>query len=259
MGMRLSIFRFFTVLFVSLQFMCCRDFLPSRYVLGFPQLPEPWVSLLGEPHWRIEWLNPDGKKQITDILPCSSIEIELPVTWTNPVTAWPYWPHCNLYHGLFKPAGALFPFDVTDERLCLSWEAGPDTVFYWELALANDQNSSKMPAYFDWPRFRELFNSETLNEAVRNDPWLINWRYVAEKTINSNFDQRRLVPETTKEASIPVPTGLWYGSSPFSDPLYFAEDETPAFPIRSGINVWISAEGILKCNGNTWVFSGVGR
>ena len=257
--MRLFIFRFFTVFFVSLQFVCCRDFTPSMYVLEFPHLPDSWVTLLGEPHWRIEWLNPDGKKQITDILPGNSMEIELPTTWTNPVTAWPYWPDRSLYQGLFKPAGALFPFDVSGDRLYLSWEAGPDTVFYWELALANDQKSSKMPAYFDWPRFRKLFNSAALNEAVRNDPWLVDWHSVAEKTISSNFDQRRLVPETTEKAVFPVPASVWYGSSPFSDPLYFTEDETPAFPIRSGINVWISAEGILKCNGKIWVFMEAGR
>ncbi|MCL2243519.1 MAG: hypothetical protein FWC03_03510 [Treponema sp.] len=253
--MRKLNYKFFTVLFVSLQFICCGDLTPSRYILEFPAPPEHWVSLLGEPHWHLEWLDPGGHKQITEILPCGSIEIELPVTWTNPVTAWPYWPDRNLYQGLFKPAGALFPFDVMDNRLCLSWENGKDAVFYWELTLANDQNSPKMPAYYDWPRFRRLFSSTALNEAVRIDPWSADWRFIAEKTINSNFDQRRLVPESVEETPIPVPAGLWYGSSPFSEPLYFEEDEQPVFPVRSGINVWISADGILRCNGKAWIFN----
>ena len=254
MGMRSLFFRLFTVFFMSLQFICCRDIIPSGYILEFPQPPESWVSILGEPHWRLEWLDPDGNKQITDILPGGGLEIELPVTWANPVTAWPYWPDRNLYHGIFKPAGALFPFDVSGDCLRLSWNAGKDSVFYWELTLANEENNSKMPAYFDWPRFRGLFNPETLNEAVCNDPWLPDWRSIAQKTINSSFDKRRLVPETTESLSIPVPTGVWYGTSPFTEPLHFTEDEIPAFPIRSGINVWVSVLGILQCNGKTWVF-----
>ena len=240
---------------MSLLLFCCRDILPSGYILEFPRPPDIWVSLLGEPHWRIEWYSPDGKRRIADILPGKSMEVELPVTWTNPVTAWPYWPDHNLYQGLFKPAGALFPFDVTEDRLRLSWNAGADTEFYRELALANNQNNSKMPAYFDWQRFRRLFNSQAINEAVRNDPWLADWRTIAEKTISSNFDQRRLVPEKTESMPISVPAGVWYGTSPFSEPLYFTEDETPVFPIRSGINVWVSAEGILRCNGNIWIYN----
>ena len=254
MGMRLFIFRFFTVLFMSLQFICCRDFTSPVYVLEFPQLPEFWVTFLGEPHWRVEWLNSDGRKQIADILSGSSMEIELPNTWTNPVTAWPYWPDRSLYQGVFKPAGALFPFDAAKDRLRLSWKGGLDTVFYWELALANMEKSSKLPAYFDWPRFRELLNSETLNEAVRYDPWLADWRSIAEKTMSSNFDQRRLVPETAEFLPISVPAGIWYSSSPFSEPLRFSEEELPAFPVRSGINVWVSSDGILRCNGKAWVF-----
>jgi len=253
--MKLFIFRLFTLFVVSVSLLCCRDFSPSSYVLEFPRAPDPWITLLGEPHWRLEWLDPGGYRQITDILPGSSIEIELPTTWANAVTAWPYWPDHNLFPGLFKPAGALFPLDVSGEYLCLSWRSGPDTVFYWELTLANEQNKAKMPAFFDWLRFRELLKSGTLNEAVRKDPWLVDWRSVAERTISSNFDQRRLVPESSRSMPIPVPAGFWYGSSPFVEPLFFSDDEIPVFPIRSGINVWVSEKGILKCTNETWTFT----
>jgi hypothetical protein len=210
----------------------------------------------------VEWIEPGGQKKMANIPPHSTLEIELPATWTNPVTAWPYWPDRNLIPGFFKPAGALFPFDVAGSRLYLNWEAGPDTVFYWELvaayyldSLGSEQNDTKIPANFDWQRFRELIKSEAVNEAVREDLWLINWNTLAERTIANNFDRRRLVPETAKIAELNVPAGLWHGTSPFAKPLFFAEGETPVFPVRSGINVWVSSEGVLRVNGETWVFT----
>jgi len=223
----------------------CRDITPSSYSLNLPELPEHWVSLLGKPQWRIEWVDPDGNKQTADHIPG---EIEIPNTWANPVTAWPHWPKHNLIPGFFKPAGALFPFDAKDNCLNLTWEAGVDTVFYWELANANEGNYSRLPANFNWLRFRELFTAEILSEAVCKDPWLVDWRSAAEKTVSNNFDRRRLVPEKTESAAFDVPECPWYGTSPFAQPIFFV------FPVRSGINVWISSEGILRVNGDVSIF-----
>ena len=235
----------------------CRDITPSGYSLSLPDLPEHWLTLLGEPNWRIEWVDPDGQRQMMDLVPGTSCgEIEIPITWANPVMAWSYWPEHNLIPGFFKPAGAILPFDADSKKinLSLTWEAGVDAVFYWELANASNEVNSKFPANFNWPRFRELFTSEILNEAVSKDPWLVNWRTEAEKTIANNFNRRRLVPEKTVSKEIPVPEGTWYGTSPFAQPLFFARETIPVFPVRPGINVWISAEGILRVNGETWIF-----
>jgi hypothetical protein len=239
----------------SLSFTCCKDYLNSRFVLELPRPPEIWVALLGEPSWRVEWLDPNGQKRKADIPHGESLEIELPNTWINPVAAWPYWPACSLAPGAFKPAGALFPFDVAGKSLHLSWKAGPDTVFYWELALAS-QNNSRSPVRFDWPRFRELFETDVLNEEVRKDPWLVDWALVAEKTASSSFDRRRLVPKPCESVIIPVSSGPWYGSSPFAEPLLFTEGAPRLFPvINANVDVWISAEGILRCNRNAWMFT----
>ncbi|MDR0502175.1 MAG: hypothetical protein LBH16_02520 [Treponema sp.] len=265
----------FALLFCPL-FLSCGENQSANYIADLPVLPESWISLLGDPDWRLEWVDPNGNRRIVDIScgngPGNSYEIELPVTWTNPVTAWPYWPGYNLSPGLFKPAGALFPLDVSagnkKARIRLSWEAGPDIVLYWELVRACssgavNQNHVKTPPNFNWPRFRELFSpqeSTLQNEALRDpwvlrDPWLIDWRFVAERTIAANFDRCRLVPEAVKITAIPVPPGIWYGVSPFAEPLSFSENEMPVFPVRSGINVWVSAQGILKCSGETWIFT----
>jgi len=253
--MKLVVFTF-PALILSLLFACCGDLAPSAYTVVPPPAPEAWVSLLGEPNWRFEWLDKSGDKRIADILPGESMKIEIPVTWANPVTAWPYWPDHNLPAGIFKPAGAIFPFDAEGGRLCLSWKAGVDTVFYWELALAgNGQKAVKIPANFDWQRFRELFNDEKTNEEVRKDPWLVDWHSVAQKTINANFDRRRLVPEAAGSVSIPVARGPWYGTSPFSEPLYFMEGDTPVFHVRPDLNVWVSSAGILRLSGKAWTLN----
>ena len=245
---------------------CCTERFPARHVLELPETPAAWVSLLGEPHWHVEWVNPNGRKQKADFPPGKkkSIELEIPVTWANPVTAWPWWPEYNLTANIFKPCGAIFPFDASSgkkgERLRLSWKAGPDSIFYWELAIAGKKGGSKTPAKYDWPRFRELFQSNTLSEAAREDPWVVNWRSVAEKTISSNFDKRRITAEAPVLKHFPVPAGAWYGTSPFAKPLIFEEGEPPVFPVRqelisSGINIWISEKGLLRVNGNTWRFT----
>jgi hypothetical protein len=251
-----SIFLKLTVVFVVvLQLTCCKDRFSSVYLVEMPQPPQNWVSLLGLPCWKVEFLNQDSIKQSKDILPGQNAEIELPNTWVNPVTAWPYWPAHNLIPSFFKPAGGLFPFDVSGDKLILSWEAGPEAVFYWELALSNSENAKKIPSNFDWPRFRELIKTDVFENAAVKDPWLINWSYVAEKTISSNFDRRRLVPQTSVQEKIPVTSGPWYGTSPFAQPLSFSNGETPVFPVRPGINLWVSDEGILRINGKTWVFT----
>ena len=254
-GMKTNLFRLTTALALILQFAGCTDRFSSVYVLDLPEVPEPWRALLGEPFWRVEWFDSGGIKKMKDILPGIVLEIELPVTWANPVSAWPHWPEYNLIPGLFMPAGALYPFDAGGNRLHLSWETGPAAVFYRELALANMGNNSRIPAIFDWPRFRELLTGEAINSAVREDPWLVNWRSVAERTVSGTFDRRRLVPEAAEDKIIPVSAGFWFGNSPFSRPVFFREDELPVFPVRPGVNVWISAGGILRVNGDVWVFT----
>jgi hypothetical protein len=233
----------------------CREAFPARYGLELPQVPETLVALLGEPLWRIEWVSSDGEMRKRDIARGERIEIDPPVTWTNAVLAWPWWPESGLIPGFFRPAGGLFPYDTGGGTLHLSWEAGPDAVFYWEMAYANGGNAKRIPANFDWPGFRELFKADVINGKVKNDPWLADWRYIAEKTVESGFDRRRLVPESSESVNIPVPGGPWYGTSPFADPLSFERGAIPLFPVRPGVNVWVSGEGILRCNGKAWVLT----
>jgi len=248
-------YSFLTTIFLSaLQLVCCGDICPSKYTLELPTPPEAWVSLLGEPCWQVEWVSTDGESRRAALESGENLEVEIPITWTNPIIARPYWPNQNLSPGVFMPAGALFPFDAEKNTIRLTWEAGHDAVFYMELAVLDGKKDSKIPANFDWPRFRELFKSDELKEEVRKDPWTVDWCSVAEKTMSGNFDKRRLVPEKTEAKKIPAGTGSWYGTSPFAQPIT-VENGEGIFPVRPGVNTWFSSEAILTVNGNTWMLS----
>jgi hypothetical protein len=182
------------------------------------------------------------------------VEISLPATWVSAVSAAPFWPDRGLRPGIFRPAGAIFPFDVSGKSLILSWQGGVDANLYWELIAAYGeagQESVRLPWNFNWPRFRQLFDDPTLNADVRADPWLADWNGIAAKMVQSGFDKRRLVPETRGRLEIPVGPGPWIGASPFAAPLFF--EAVPVFPVRPAADTWISAEGILRCNTETWI------
>jgi hypothetical protein len=242
-----------TVLLSALQLARCGDICPSKYTLELPTPPEAWVSLLGEPCWQVEWIGADGESRRAELKSGENLEVEIPITWANPIIARPYWSNQNLSPGIFMPAGALFPFDAEKNTIRLTWEAGHDAVFYMELASFDGKKDTKIPANFDWPRFRELFKSGGLSEEVCKDPWLIDWKSVAEKTMSGNFDRRRLVPEKTEPRFIGT-LGVWYGTSPFAQPLIIESGED-AFPVRPGVNTWFSSDSVLMVNGNTWFLS----
>ena len=68
MGMKTYFLRLLSVLALLLCLACRgEEKFPSQYVLVLPRAPEAWVSLLGEPHWRVEWQNPGGQKQLEEI------------------------------------------------------------------------------------------------------------------------------------------------------------------------------------------------
>jgi hypothetical protein len=236
----------------------------SRYVLDIPEPPPAWIAMLGDPLWKIEWLNPDGRKGAA-VFSVKNPEIGLPQTWASAVSAWPYWPDRGIGPGIFKPAGAIFPFDAVEGRLCLTWQGGVDAVLYWELAATqalsdetdaseNVRAAARLPQNFDWPRFRELFEDPDLNEDIRQDPWLADWKTIAVKIVSSGFDKRRFVPEAREDLSLPLNPGPWIGTSPFAAPLIFEDGVVPFFPVREKPDTWVSAEGVLRCSKGAHVF-----
>jgi hypothetical protein len=245
---------------------CGTPILDSGFHLAAPPIPPAWAEILGSPAWRVQWINPRGEWEVMETgSPRGGIarsglgDLDLPVSGTSPVLAWPFWPDRGVPPGGFHPAGAIFPFDVSGGDLILSWEGGVAAFFYRSLAEAAGTGSSKTalrrPGNFDWPRFRELFRDPALGESFRADPWTADWELIARETVESGFDKRRLVSVSRNELSVPVHKGPWISASPFPPPLFFGEDP-PLFPAPGGIEpeAWYSAEGILRCAGNAWVF-----
>jgi hypothetical protein len=258
----------------------CGEPLPdSGPGLVMPPLPPAWTKILGSPAWRIQWINPQGEWESRESAGSrpdgitgrsGSADpafwgIELPVSGSIPVLAWPFWPNLGIHPGDFHPAGAIFPFDVSEGNLILSWEGGVAAFFYRSLAealagAAGAGSSSSMaalrqPGNFNWPRFRELFRDPAFKESLHADPWTVDWKLVARETVVSGFEKRRLVSVPRDELAVPVHPGPWISASPFPEPLFFGEDP-PVFSVPPGIepDSWYSTPGILRCAGTTWIF-----
>jgi hypothetical protein len=225
---------------------------PERYDLELPVLPPVWKALLGRPSWQIEWVNAEGKREMMNIRENVRADIAIPLTYASAVSAAPFWPDKGIGPGIFKPAGAIFPFDASGKSLVLSWKGGVDANLFWELVQAYSEKApSRLPQNFDWPRFRLLFDDPTLHEGIRADPWLADWQSIAARIVQSGFDKRRLIPEPRSNLKVPVSGGPWIGTSPFAPPLLFEDD--PVFPVRPSSDTWVSAQGILRCNTEAWI------
>jgi hypothetical protein len=284
---------FFMVLALCAGFFlygCGESLLDSRYSLKFPEIPQSWENMLGKPSWRVEWLNNEGRTAVMTLRSGENAEISLPQTMATAVLALPFWPERGLGPGIFRPAGAIFPFDASEKSLTLSWRGGVDAHLFGEFvkiaaeAAADTGQESvpsppeeepaenisperaavpRLPWNFDWPRFRLLFEDPSVNADLRSDPWLADWHFIAAKIVQSGFDKRRLVPEPRQNLTISVSNGTsngispgicrgpWIGTSPFAAPLLFEAELV--FPVRPTADTWVSREGILRCNTETWI------
>jgi len=236
----------------------------SSYKPVLPALPDAWSEILGDPHWRMEWIGEEGAwhewegRQGAEVPGLSLIQ-----TWTTPVLAWPFWPELGLSPGIMRPSGALFPWDTCGGDLCLSWEGGVDAVFWKELAGAGRQDASahaelarneRFPWLFDWPRFREIMEGGDIKAAVRYDPWVVDWKDVGRKTVESGFDRRRIKAMKFTEVEIPLPAGRWLSSSPFTPMLETPPGGRLTLEVTDAVGVWVSSGGILKVSTSGWIF-----
>ncbi|MCL2231668.1 MAG: hypothetical protein FWB99_01155 [Treponema sp.] len=255
---------FFTAALLILALLAACDNGPIRpsYRPLLPEIPEHWKEFLGEPHWRLEWIGEGGLWFERDISPGESPPGISPLSeWSTPLLAWPFWPERELLPGMMRPAGAIFPWDACGQRLNLSWQGGVQALFWKELTLAERPSAPasaaearRLPWYFDWPRFAELLESENISPAVREDPWLADWKSIAGRTIQSGFDRRRIVPKGFSELAIPGPGGRWIGSSPFAPPLDAPDSGPLVLKVSETADTWVSSGGVLKASNAGWVW-----
>jgi hypothetical protein len=159
----------------------------SSYKPVLPPLPGGWSSVPGEAQWRLEWIGEEGSWHKWEGKRSAEVpSLFLIQGWTTPVLAWPFWPELDLSPGIMRPAGALFPWVASGGDLRLSWEGGVDAVFWKEMAAVERRDTAKdrrLPWLFDWPAFREIMAGENISEAVRQDPWVVDWKAAAGKTV----------------------------------------------------------------------------
>jgi len=237
---------------------CGDSFAHSSCRLLLPELPPHWEEILGEAHWRLEWVSGEGSWREKDVSGGGELpDLPLIQEWTTPVLAWPYWPERDLLPGTMRPCGALFPWDASGGTLTLSWRGGVDASFWKELAAADFSSEAakkRFPWYFDWLRFRDLlYESGNVPEPVSLNPWLADWKSIAGKTVESGFDRRRIVSRKFTDLAVPGPGGRWIGSSPFAPPLDASPDGTLLLPAADIPDTWVSSGAVLKCSKSGWV------
>jgi hypothetical protein len=215
----------------------------------FPRNPPLQAGLLGEPHWRLEWYDAAGNIAYAELYGQDGAEMDIFLPWPSPVLAWPYWPEREIVPGLFYPAGGIYPFDVSGETLALSWEGGVEANFYRELALAQGTSGAKAeraPRYFDWPRFRTLLR-ESSAEELQGDPWLADWKGIAESTARSGFRRTLIKRESRTVTGVLIPhDGPWLGASPFREAENWEEGQEMLLALSSRPEIYVCPGGILS-------------
>ena len=232
----------------------------SSYEVLLPELPEFWEEILGEAHCRLEWLDRQGFWKALDLAPNEAMPgLSIIEERSNPVYAWPYWPSRKLFPGLMHPAGAVYPWDISNGVINFSWRAGIEAVFWEEMAAAERASTAqeaRLPWYFDWPRFRTLLLTGSIPESVKQNPWTADWKDIAQRTIQSGFLSSRIRSKETKEISIQLndPGGRWINSSAFSSPIYTDQDGMLILTVTETPDIWVSEGGMIKASTAGWVY-----
>jgi len=234
----------------------CDPLVPAGAALGYrlPVVPDGWSAVLGPPQWRLEWRDADGRRQWRQgTEPSGSLDLDR--TRAGAVLAYPYWPEAGILAGEVRPAGGIFPFDVADDTLVLSWLGGVAAGFFRELAAAAGDVQT-VPERFDWPRFRAALTADSLPATVRADPWLVDWRSVAQRTRAAGFDRRRLVPQATEPLTLRVPRpGPWVSDSPFYAVADWTEGAYTDLELTTSGNTYFCPQGRWRCGREASLFS----
>ncbi|MHC6201608.1 hypothetical protein ACYULU_00240 [Breznakiellaceae bacterium SP9] len=225
------------------------------YRLEFPQLPQLWLETLGAPHWRLVWVNPQNELETAITTGANPPDIHVLAHTASPVLAFPFWPVQGIEPGLMRPYGAVFPFDRAGSTIVLSRQGGIAAHFYTELTRISPPQDYPLrrAEYFNWPRFNELFSGGVLQEAMQADPWLADWQSIAQKSVESGFDRRRLKAQTSVEMLIPIYEGRWFGSSPYAGSLSPEGAIGLRVDVTDAVDAYFSTFGILKVKRGTWM------
>jgi hypothetical protein len=251
-----NLFSFWAAVLLGAAVVSCEETIiyPS-YDFVLPELPPLWGDLLGAPSWQIEWTRSDGSTASADLAPGSASlgGADIMQEWPTPVIAYPYWPEKGVAMGTMKPSGAIFPLDASGGTMRLSWQGGVEAFFYRELAAEHIEG--RLPHTFDWNRFRALWTEGALPEEVLADPWVADWKSIAQKTAASGFDKRRISAQKKELLRFVIPVdGPWIGVSPFMSAPNWPRGSTVYLPAGAETETYFCPSGILHYNKKVWTW-----
>jgi hypothetical protein len=231
---------------------CENPVIYSQYKVILPEIPTDWQTILGSPLWRIEWVDINGKWRKIDAQKSRNFQLEICNTKINPVIAYPYWPEKDFHPGMFYPAGALFPLDVSGDLITLDWQGGIDAQLYLYLSGYNNGENRK-PEQFDWQRFRSLLRKETENADVKANPWNVDWESAAEKIARSGFRSSYITSRKYTEINVTIPeNGLWISPSPFEEAKNWQSGENVVLQATESPSRYVSEKGTIIFDNKTW-------
>ncbi|MDR2510708.1 MAG: hypothetical protein LBC77_08710 [Spirochaetaceae bacterium] len=237
--------KLFITLLATALLSCAEPVMLENYRLAAPEIPELWEKSFGRPVWRFVWTDPDGVLKSADSLSAVYPNADIANDRFSPVLAYPFWPERGLSAEVMRPAGALFPLDLSGDTVKLSFQGGVDARFYLELALY--ESEKRPPGGFDWARFRRLWTDGKLDGEVQADPWLVDWADVAEKTAAAGFSTTKLKARPTENLIITVPSeGPWVGTSPFTPAWEWEAGAKMILRVTSGIDTYFCPKGSLR-------------
>lgn len=260
---------FAAVLGLLLSGGCAEPVLPARYRPVPPELPAHWRRVLGSGAWRLVWIGKTGRLESAFVPRGAPLpDVEFPQGRQSMILAWPCWPERRLGAETMRPAGAIFPHDAHGGTITLTWEAGVEAYLFLLMAAVTSPAEdaavleTAIPAKnrawnFDWPRFRALLAGADIPETVREDPWRVDWPYVAQKTIASGFDRRRIkvatVGYTALEITLPA-GGPWFGPSPFSAVYDWRAGDRVTINAGQAVETLIAPGGQMRYGGGVWIW-----
>ena len=225
----------------------------NEYALRAPELPAGWSEVLGEPSWVVDWVDHNGAVREAVCKNLDRLAITPFTGEYTPISARPFWPDKGIRAGVFYGAGAIFPLDFDGSAIKLSWQGGIDAHFY--KLLAAEGNNKRLPANFDWKRFRELFTSGKIEKEALANPWLADWQYAAKMTAESSFSTSRIKAQKRHYLTAAIPeAGRWIGTSPFTQPFDWEAGASVQIAMADDVEFFFCPQGTLRCGRLVYTF-----
>ena len=92
-------------------------------------------------------------------------------------------------------------------------------------------------------------------EAIRRDPWLADWRSIAESTVRSGFNRQRIKEPAREDLLVTIPQeGPWIGTSPFAEQKDWEAGTSLILKVTDSVDTYIAPGGLLRVSRGAWIW-----